>query len=396
MKYWTSILLGVLAMMAPLKIQAQVEDSPALSNRLENPPDMVDRLVFFDTVEEWEKGELERVKAVEVKGVPRLILDDTRERRFPKSGRYITEEFETEFPFTELVPSWNPFTEDDTGLAFQVRTRDAETAEWSPWLYIGQWGRTLHWPERTLRFEHGAVNVDNLYLSRPADAFQVRVSLYSFQLDEDAQVGLRRLAVAYSGRIEDEELRARLQEQVIVDGVWKQSLPVPYLSQQFLDESVSGSTCSPTSVSMLLSYQGVERPLEENAMDIYDPEYGIFGNWGRAAALAGDMGMDAWVMRVRSYDPVKAFIAEGTPVIASIRFRKGEFPSNLMESSGGHLIVIRGFTDEGDVVVNDPAVPEKGDGVVYKADELARAWFDKGGVAYVIRSPKLASDSPGK
>jgi hypothetical protein len=40
------------------------------------------------------------------------------------------------------------------------------------------------------------------------------------------------------------------------------------------------------------------------------------------------------------------------------------------------------------VICNDPASKDKGNGVVYKADELARAWFtNAGGVAYVIRGP---------
>ena len=44
------------------------------------------------------------------------------------------------------------------------------------------------------------------------------------------------------------------------------------------------------------------------------------------------------------------------------------------------------FTKDGDVIVNDPANRAKGKGVIYKANELAKAWFDNsGGVGYVIR-----------
>jgi hypothetical protein len=79
-------------------------------------------------------------------------------------------------------------------------------------------------------------------------------------------------------------------------------------------------------------------------------------------------------------------IAQGQPIVAAINFRKGEFPSNPMQETDGHLIVIRGFTSGGDVICNDPASKDKGNGIVYKADELGKAWFDNaGGVAYVIR-----------
>jgi hypothetical protein len=48
------------------------------------------------------------------------------------------------------------------------------------------------------------------------------------------------------------------------------------------------------------------------------------------------------------------------------------------------LIVICGFTEQGDVIVNDPA-SKRGEAVKYKADELGRAWFGHGGVGYIIR-----------
>jgi len=84
---------------------------------------------------------------------------------------------------------------------------------------------------------------------------------------------------------------------------------------------------------------------------------------------------------------VKLDIAKGHPVIASIRFKKGEVKGFLYEFTRGHLIVIRGFTPDGNVIVNDPASRDKGNGPVYPATEFAKAWFDNGGVGYVIHPP---------
>jgi hypothetical protein len=94
------------------------------------------------------------------------------------------------------------------------------------------------------------------------------------------------------------------------------------------------------------------------------------------------------VERFRNWESVKEQITKGQPVIASIAFRKGEFGSAVISRTNGHLIVIRGFTSDGDVIVNDPANKEKGEAAVYKAEELGRAWFGHGGVGYVIRSQK--------
>jgi peptidase C39-like protein len=132
----------------------------------------------------------------------------------------------------------------------------------------------------------------------------------------------------------------------------------------------------------------VDRPTQENALSIYDSEYDMFGNWGRAVQRAGEMGLDAWIQRFRNWDQVKAMIAQGQPIVAGIKFKRGEFPSAVLSSTNGHLIVIRGFTRDGDVIVNDPANRKKGDGVIYKASELGNAWFaNGGGVGYVIRKP---------
>ena len=135
---------------------------------------------------------------------------------------------------------------------------------------------------------------------------------------------------------------------------------------------------------MVMQYFGVNRPTLENALAIYDGEYDLFGNWARAVQRAGEMRLDGWVRRFRNWEQVKEQIAEGQPVIASIAFRKEEFPSAVISRTNGHLIVIRGFTSDGDVIVNDPASREKGEGAVYKAEELGKAWFGHGGVGYVI------------
>ena len=55
--------------------------------------------------------------------------------------------------------------------------------------------------------------------------------------------------------------------------------------------------------------------------------------------------------------------------------------------SSGHLLVIRGFTRSGDVIVNDPAA-DRNTGVrrVYQREEFRKVWFGRGsgGVAYLV------------
>ena len=348
---------------------------------LGNPPGMSDRLDFIDTVDAWERGTREHV-VVRAAHPPSLVLDESA-GTFPRTGRWTSSETRTAFAFTELLPSWNVSAPAETGLRLEVRVRSARGQRWTPWLYLGSWGRTLPSAQRVTSCREGAVNVDYLALESPADAYQVRVEFVSFSLDKAAAPSLRRVSVCYSG------VTGERRVPVPVEG-WARDLNVPFRTQKDAPKSLSGEICSPTSVTMVLAHFGVDRPVVENALAIWDDENDMFGNWGRAVARASELGTDGWLTRFRRWDQVKSQVAAGQPLIASIRFKSGAFPSAVLPSTSGHLIVIRGFMPTGDVIVNDPASRERGNGAVYKADELARAWFNHGGVAYVIRRPAAA------
>jgi len=171
---------------------------------------------------------------------------------------------------------------------------------------------------------------------------------------------------------------------------WARSLEVPYFPQGDNADPITGMTCSPTSVSMVLHYWGVTRPPMENCVAIWDDRNDIFGNWSNATQRAGELGMDAWLERFRNWEQVKAKIAQGQPIVASILYEKGTFhESEALEKreTGGHLLVIRGFTPGGDVIVNDPANRKIGNGLVLSARGMGHAWFGRGGVGYIIRPP---------
>jgi hypothetical protein len=346
-------------------------------NDLGNPPGMVDRLDVFDSAGDWESGASEHVA---------VLAGPARVTPVEATARWTSPEVSTPLAFTELIPSWNVTAPPGTGLRMDVRVRSRD-GRWSPWLYLGSFGRNSSREKRVTACRQGAVNVDYLSLKSPADAYQVRVEFSRPGGDRAAAPALRRLAVSYSGVVTDDTRRAALAEPTspAPSAGWARDLAVPFRCQKDVPGSMAGEICSPTSVSMVMAYCGVDRPTADNAHAIYDPDNDLFGNWGRAVARAGELGLDAWVTRFRNWDAVKTEIARGQLIVASIRFRPGEFPSAVLPETTGHLIVIRGFTPAGDVIVNDPASRERGNGAVYRAEELARAWFDHGGVGYVIR-----------
>ena len=85
----------------------------------------------------------------------------------------------------------------------------------------------------------------------------------------------------------------------------------------------------------------------------WDHAYNGAGNWSFNTAYAARFGLGAFVTRLRGLAEAEAFIAAGIPLIASVRVDPAELTGSEY-TSAGHLVVIVGFTDEGDVIVNDP------------------------------------------
>jgi hypothetical protein len=353
-------------------------ENEQLANRLKDRPGMADRLIMLDRASDWDRGER---KFVRLEG-DQVVMSGGGDKDYPRQGTWTSPEVQFDMPSTEFVPSWNGSVPTNGGVKLELRTM--RRGEWSPWLYFGSWGKTPQASEKVTSFSDGEVYIDNLILQRPATAMQVRVHLFSYGMDGDISPQIRRIAMSYSGYA-PKLAAADLASIKLERSQWARDLKVPFRTQKDAPPALANEICSPTSVSMVMQYWGVDRPTVENALAIYDGEYDLFGNWARAVQRAGELGLDGWLQRFRNWEQVKEQIARGQPVIASIAFRKGEFPSAVISRTNGHLIVIRGFTEGGEVIVNDPANRERGEGAIYQAEELGRAWFGHGGVGYVIR-----------
>jgi hypothetical protein len=359
----------------------------------ENPPGILDKLDQVVSADDWSAGTLANAN---VHPDPHAQVElGYRESDYPRLGNWTGPEVEAAFPFDELIASFNVTTPGSTGVTLDVRVE--QDGAWSPWMYLQSWGKTLTPVDRPAHWDGGRVRVDTMFLDKPATRYQARVSFASFEYDPKApRPAIRRLSVCYSGMVTDPDRRARILRssndpttRPSTIGNWARDLSVPFRGQgeDRNPKVIRKLICSPTSTSMVLQYYGFDRPTVENATAIYDPYNDLFGNWGRAISRAGDFGLDAYLARFRNWDQVHAMIARGVPVIASIRFKRGEVKGFLYEFTRGHLLVIRGFKPNGDVIVNDPARKDQGNGVVYKADEMAKAWFNHGGVGYVIERP---------
>ena len=113
------------------------------------------------------------------------------------------------------------------------------------------------------------------------------------------------------------------------------------------------------------------------ARDTRDPYYGIFGVWPRVVQNASEYGVKGTVTRYRSWSEAREVLARGGRIGMSIG----------APLYSGHLVMLAGFTANGDPIVHDPARTYTGYGCVYNKNDLSHAWFDKGGVGYTIFMP---------
>jgi len=338
-----------------------------------------------------EEGGLGNKLAATPNDVHALIVDDPVSFADSSPGRLTSRVIETEFPFNDLLPSWNVDVPLGAAFTVELRVGRREGDFWTPYYSLGTWGRREPLKGKHLRDENGFINIDYFQSSKKFDRVQYRFLL------EAGEGGLwpipRRVALAYSNTLNDAELARKFRKTVDPGPKekWTRRLPIPFRSQKWEDPSIRGSICSPTSVAMVLEYRGIKRPTVEVCNTIYDPAYRLYGNWWRAVQGAYTYGVPGHVERFGDWNAVKRYIAAGQPIIASIRIQKGEMSHAPNRQSNGHLMIIAGFDENGDVLVNDPAGETTELGVTtYKRADMDKVWLARGGVGYILLPPKQA------
>ncbi|MBA2455729.1 MAG: C39 family peptidase [Nocardioidaceae bacterium] len=316
------------------------------------------------------------------------------------------------FGLSELVASWNATTPAGTWLEVQARGR-LHSGGTGSWDVLGRWAdgdRTFH---RTTFGAQGddysSVNVDTLATNgtRRYTAWQLRVTLLrqagTSRTPTVTSLGAVASQVPHQGGVATSKTSVHRRIE----------LDVPRYSQmihrgEYPQWDAGGEAwCSPTSTAMVVAYWGTgptpkqyawvddsyAQPwVDHAARHTFDYRYDGAGNWSFNTAYAGRFGLDAFVTRLRSLRTAERYIRGGIPLVASIAFGAGALDGTPISSSAGHLLVIRGFTKRGDVIVNDPAAARAG-GVrrVYDRGQFEDAWIPTtSGTAYVIRTPRTA------
>jgi len=322
-------------------------------------------------------------------------------RRGESSGSWTSPWEAPGFDLTRLIASWSARTPGDSLLRVEVRGRAG--ARTSSWDTLAAWAAGDRHVRRTTDSgqtdDLGSVNVDTWVVPNGVSSYQLRLTLErgggaSPTVDVIGAVASRLPAVSDVGTS-----RPGVGRGIVLD--------VPRYSQMVhgghYPQYGSGGEawCSPTSTSMVLGYyDALPRPsayswvpsghvdpwVDHAARMTYDYDYDGTGNWPFNTAYAAPLAGRAFVTRLRTMREAELFIAAGIPLVVSIAFGRGELSGAPISSTDGHLLVIVGFTESGDVVVNDPAAATRA-GVrrTYDRGQLEDAWIPTtGGTVYVI------------
>ncbi len=321
-------------------------------------------------------------------------------------GRWVSPWRKPGFALTELIASWQAGTPGNSLVEVQVRGRAGGGALTS-WDTLARWAASDARVRRTSVPGQGDdladVNVDTWRVPGGAVAWQLRVNLLRVG---QASPSLRAVG-AVASRLPDVDGVATSQPGV-ASGPDHVVLDVPRYSQMIHSGhypqwgSGGQAWCSPTSTSMVLGHfdalpgpkayawvaDGHPQPwVDHAARSTYDHSYDGTGNWPFNTAYAASLLRGtAFVTRLRSLREAERFIAAGIPLVASISFGSGDLDGAPISSTNGHLLVIAGFTESGNVVVNDPAA-QQSSGVrrTYDRGQFEDVWLPtSGGLVYVM------------
>lgn len=303
-------------------------------------------------------------------------------------GTALGPERETTEAFRELIPSWNARTIEGTWVRIRLRAR--MDGRWSGWYILGLWSSAGgSEPRQSVAGQDDAdarVLTDTLALRAPAQAYQLELALYSVDDARSPEISLASVLASRAGEGPGGLAPGR--------GAWGTILDVPQRSQMAYPGG-GEVWCSPTSTSMVMAYwsarldqPGLDRTVPEVAAGTYDPIYRGHGNWPFNTAYASHYGLVAYVSRFSTLRQVEQWIEVGAPVVASLAWVPGELANAPIPSTNGHLLVIVGFTPQGDVVANDPAGdPRRGQSVqrTYERNQFERLWLTHStGTVYLI------------
>lgn len=272
----------------------------------------------------------------------------------------------------EVIMSWQANTPNGTWLEVEVRSKVNDS--WSKWYKAGPWLESdLPFKRHSIldqNDEHGILKIDTLILKQWATEAQFKVTLYT--TDRKITPVLHSVGISF--------MKKEMNYSPSQPSGKEMNLDVPKLSQMTLLGGINW--CSPVCVSMVLSYwatilgkESLKQSVRKVVRGVWDYSLNIGGNWSFNAAYVASLGLKARVVRLNRLNDVEKWISHSVPVIASIAYGEDELNGAPFQKSNGHLVVVRGFHLNGDIITNDPGAPKNEEvEIIYNREQFEKIW----------------------
>lgn len=331
------------------------------------------------------------------------------------SGTWISNTFTTPTPVSKIVASWQADTPDGTWIETDLSVK--VNGAWSDWFTMGKWtlGDTI---QRTTvagqNNDFGAVYQDTYFANdnKPASAYRLREQLFSTRAGMTPQITQAAVTASQPTAVNLTASQTTMHRTV--------DLNVPMYSQYEHDgeypqyDSGGEAWCNPTSTEMVVEYYGkkptaaqiaalpadpvfdahnrADGSVDYAVVHTYDYGHADTGNWPFQTAYAASYGLKGSVRQADSLRTLEWLVKQGIPtVIATAWNNTDSNPNNDLTGASipktdGHLMVVRGFTADGDVIANDPASPDDASvRHVYQRAQFERDWLNvSDGTYYLI------------
>lgn len=318
------------------------------------------------------------------------------------NGSYVTEGSfispEIQVPkFEYMVLSWNADTPEGTYVEAEARVLVNHFDEsgnniqtWTDWLSWGKWSPHIDRKSESTDLPLAKVVTDELKIKgtsgETAEVVQIKVTLHTD--NKEVTPILRYIHGSLKNTLEGQSIKKIIDKEIDENKIYR-TIKIQNFSQSIRCPKISGSICSPTTMTILLNRLGEDLLPEEVAHSSFDSNYG-FGNWSFATAIAGSYGYKSYV-DYTTIEGLKAEISKGYPVGVSVQYsneKNDKYPyiEGVTGCTPGHLMTICGFLKRGEdeyVVVNDSyAKDNESASREYKVEEFKNAWKN---VAYIVR-----------
>ena len=271
-------------------------------------------------------------------------------------------------PFNRGLPSWNGLVTDDNS-GFHVQMRFPYNDGWSPWLTVGYWEKYIWNIYGATSYNGGKIDIDYVKLYSYQSKWQFRINMIRQSVDASSP-SLHKLSFFVS---DTRTTSSIIYTDILNDNPDEIYIDTDFLYQYSIDPGIGGDICSPTSVSMALKSFNIDVDELQFARDNYDTYWNLYGIWPRVVQNASEYGVNGTVTRYRTWSEAYKVLNDGGRIVMSVG----------PPLYGGHLMMLAGFTSNGDPIVHDPA-KAGGYQKIYNKSDLSHSWFDKGGISYTI------------